>query len=193
MRIRFLAKKQAKPIQELSDAELVEKYRSEGDASCIAVLMDRYAGQIIAFGLKQLNSQADVRDFANDVYLKLADKLKSSEPQQFKPWLYTVMRNMCHDQGRRQQLNDVFVQSQQGREDHVVEEHIDAQIDYETLHEALDELPPKEAQVIRLIYLEENNYQEAMQVTGLTFNQLRGIRNRGMTRLKAIIQKRMSR
>ena len=193
MRIRFLAKRQAIPLQDMDDLELVARYRNQGDMQCIAILMDRYAGQIVAFGIKQLDNQEDVRDFANDVYLKLTEKLKTNEPQNFKSWLYVFMRNLCYDKGRRQQLAEQFVVSQKAAGTDVVEEEIDKTLDHKLLHQAIDELPNRESEVIRLIYLEEKNYLEAMEATGLTFNQLRGIRNRGMARLKVSLQKRMGR
>ena len=109
MRIRFLAKQKAVNLHDLDDQQLLAEYRESGNQECIAILMDRYAGQIVAFGLKQLRDGEDVRDFANDVYLKLTEKLRATEPRNFSSWLYVFMRNMCHDIGRRQQLTDQFV------------------------------------------------------------------------------------
>ncbi|MEZ4686662.1 MAG: sigma-70 family RNA polymerase sigma factor [Bacteroidia bacterium] len=186
-----MAKKQEADIRDLDDAALVRRYQTEGDQECIAVLMDRYASQIVAFGIRQLNSQEDVRDFANDVYLKLTDKLKSANPDNFKSWLYVFMRNMCHDKGRRQVLAETFVQHQKQMHQDYEEEDLDKTLDHAQLHTAIDELSEKEAEVIRLMYLQELNYQEAMQATGLTYNQLRGIRNRAMEKLRAQLSKRL--
>ena len=192
MRILFLAKKEKIDLQQLSDGALIERYQGEQDQECIAVLMDRYASQIVAFGLKQLSAQQDVRDFANDVYLKLAEKLTTAQPDNFRAWLYVFMRNMCHDKGRRQQLEETFVQTQLETEKGHEEVDLDKKLDYERLHEAIDQLPDKEAEVIRLMYIQELNYQEAMEATQLTYNQLRGIRNRAMTRLKTLLPNRIT-
>ena len=193
MRIHFLAKKQKIDLQQLTDIELVARYQGKQDQECVAVLMDRYTSQIVAFGLKQLSSQQDVRDFANDVYLKLAEKLKTAQPDNFRAWLYVFMRNMCYDKGRRQQLEETFIQTQQTAEKGHREPELDKKLDYELLHKAIDELPKKEAMVIRLMYLQEMNYQEAMKETNLTYNQLRGVRNRAMTRLKMLLPNQITR
>jgi RNA polymerase sigma-70 factor (ECF subfamily) len=171
----------------MTDLELINHYRKHGDASSISVLMDRYANQIVAFGLKQIRSHEDVRDFANDLYVKLAEKLKTAEVQDFKSWLYVFMRNMCYDQGRRKQLFEKFTEQQPKHKSYEIEEALQAKMDQVHLYEALEELPEKEAMVIRKIYLEEKNYQEVMVETGLTFNQLRGVRNRGTKRLREVL------
>ncbi len=171
----------------MSDLELIAQYRQQGDARCISILMDRYANQIVAFGLKQMRKHEDVRDFANDVYIKLADKLKTADVQEFKSWLYTFMRNMCYDQGRRKQLFDKFVEQYEGKESDEIEKKLQAEIDQKYIYEALEKMPQKEAMVIRKIYLEEKNYQEVMAEMDLTFNQLRGVRNRGTVRLREML------
>ncbi len=187
IRIRFLSK--ATPPSKMSDLELIASYQKKGDATCISILMDRYADQIIAFGLKQIRGHEDVRDFTNEVYLKLAEKLKTAEVQSFKSWLYVFMRNMCYDQGRRKQLFDKFVEQQDTKDGHEIEEKLQSQMDQAHLYDALAKMPEKEATVLRKIYLEEKNYQEVCEETGLTFNQLRGIRNRATTRLRDMLKK----
>lgn len=185
MKIRFLSR--ASTPEAMTDLELIALYRQKGDAQCISVLMDRYANQIVAFGLKQIRSHEDVRDFANDVYIKLADKLKTSEVQEFKSWLYVFMRNMGYDQGRRKQLFDKFKEQQNVNDSHEIEDRLQTEMDQEHIYEALERMPEKEAIVLRKIYLEEKNYQEVMLETGLTFNQLRGVRNRGTKRLRGML------
>ena len=188
MRIRFLTKQQSSSPAEMSDAELIAQYQQNGETNWISILMDRYANQIVAFGLKQIRSHEDVRDFANDVYIKLAEKLKTAEVQEFKSWLYVFMRNMCYDQGRKKQLFDKFVAQAEQNESHEIEEKLQASMDHAHLYKALEEMPEKEATVLRKIYLEEKNYQEVMEETGLSFNQLRGVRNRGSKRLRELLK-----
>lgn len=171
----------------MTDLKLIENYRKYGDARSISVLMDRYANQIIAFGLKQIRSHEDVRDFANEVYVKLTEELKTADIQGFETWLYAFMRDMCYGQGRKKQLFDNFTKQQNRRDSHEIEEKLQAKMDDVHLHEALDELSEMEALVLRKIYLEEKNYQEVMVEMGLTFNQLRGVRNRGTKRLREVL------
>ena len=186
MRIRFLTK--ATPATSLTDLELISRYQQSGETNWISILMDRYANQIVAFGLKQIRNQDDVRDFTNDVFVKLVEKLQHAEVRDFKNWLYMFMRNMCYDQGRRKQLFDQYVGQHPRDDKHEIEERLQEQMDHAHIYKALEEMPEKEAIVIRKIYLEEKNYQEVMEETGLSFNQLRGVRNRGMKRMREILR-----
>lgn len=170
---------------ESSDEELVLAYQREGDQHALAYLMQRYAGYVIAFGGPRLREQGSVEDFAQDLFLKLAERLKGTEVHNFKAWLGRVMRNMFLDGQRRSSLHQRVVEQILPRDaGYRIEEQIEWEFLRPKLEAALGRLSEEEERAVRGVYLEEKSYQELMAETGWSFNQLRGYRQRGMQKLR---------
>lgn len=176
--------------QDNSDEDLVKSFQAFGNKKAVLLLMRRYSGYIVAFGMRQFKDREKVKDFTQDLFVKLCDKLKTSDVKHFNSWLHTIMRNMFYDKVRREQLHDRFEDLQKGKPEHYeIESEMDRAAEAQILQNAIDQLNPEEARCVRMIYLEELDYKEVMKATGWTFNQVRGYRQRGMLKLKALLGK----
>lgn len=169
------------------DLGLILKYKETKDTAFVAELMDRYSSHIIAFGVNNLKNREDVKDFTNDIFLKLCDKLYKDNIANFKSWLYIFMKNMFYDQKRKQQLHLKYLKRQTPNTYYLLENQLLYDIDKKHLYSALDRLADKEKRCVHLLYMEGKNYGEIMSETGWTFNQVRGIRDRATRKLKATI------
>ncbi|MEM7036263.1 MAG: sigma-70 family RNA polymerase sigma factor [Bacteroidota bacterium] len=173
---------------EISDLEWVRKYQETGDQQAVVHLMRRYSAYVVAFGYRHMKDRERLNDFSQDLFVKLCDKLKTAEVRNFKSWLSTVMRNMFYDQSRRTHLHHRFLDHQKNADQsYEIETDMDKAAQHAELLAAIEQLNPDEARCVRLIYLEEKDYKEVMAKTGWTFNQVRGYRQRGMRKLKSML------
>jgi RNA polymerase sigma-70 factor (ECF subfamily) len=175
---------------QIADEVLVAQYARNQDSEIIGELMKRYHSQILAFGFKSFKNEDDVQDFVHDVFEKLSEKLKSTEVKQFKAWLYTTMRNMFYDDGRKQMVRETFAANEQktSSKEYNPLKQVEKNIDQQHLQKAILELNEKEQRCLQLLYWEELSYAEVMKQMELTFNQLRGLKDRSLKKLKEKLQ-----
>ena len=168
-----------------SDEALIHAFQVTGDQKALATLLKRYAGYVIAFAGQRLKDREAVKDFSQELYLKLSEKLKTAEVRNFKSWLYMVMRNMFLDGTRREGLHrkvvDLIAPEEEG---YRIEGEIEMRLLMPQVEAALGKLGSDEERCVRAVYLEEKSYQEVMAETGWTFNQVRGYRQRGLKKLR---------
>lgn len=64
-------------------------------------LYNRYAGQVFQKCLSMTNDDETARDFTQDIFIKVFDKLDTFESRSaFSTWLYSISHNYCVDQIR---------------------------------------------------------------------------------------------
>ncbi|NCU05999.1 MAG: sigma-70 family RNA polymerase sigma factor, partial [Chitinophagaceae bacterium] len=86
----------------LSDTELVELYRGNGDLTILSSLYQRYMDLVYGICLKYLKDAETAKDAVINIYEELISKLKQHEVSNFKSWLYTLSRNHCLMQLRKE-------------------------------------------------------------------------------------------
>ncbi|MBZ0247290.1 MAG: sigma-70 family RNA polymerase sigma factor, partial [Cyclobacteriaceae bacterium] len=79
----------------LSDAELIELFKSKSDPSALADLFVRYSALVYGVCLKYLKDRDDAKDAVMQIFEKLSQSLKDHEIEYFKSWLYSTTRNHC--------------------------------------------------------------------------------------------------
>jgi DNA-directed RNA polymerase specialized sigma24 family protein len=82
-----------------SDEELVAAARA-GDDSAIEAIYNRYAPGIFAFCVNTLGSPEQAEDALQLIFVSAFPGLRrGQQPIALRPWLYTIARNVCHDNG----------------------------------------------------------------------------------------------
>lgn len=171
-------------LLELSDAELLARYRDQADLQVISVLMHRYQDLIVGIAMKFLKDREEVRDFVSRLYLKLVDKLEQSEVKNARAWLCMVTMNLLRDDNRKGIVREQYRKTLK-EEIEWSSRRTEFRIDASLIHQAMAEaLSDKEQQVLRAIYFDEKSHREIMDETGWTFNQVRGLRERAVRKLR---------
>jgi len=86
----------------LSDEELVELFRQEGDVKAFEQLMLRYEKPIYNFILRMVGDPQRSSDLFQEVFLKVYQKIESFQNKAaFSPWLYKIAKHQCIDEFRR--------------------------------------------------------------------------------------------
>ncbi len=171
-------------LQELTDSGLLEHYQATADLQVISVLLDRYKDLIVGMSMRYLKDREEVRDFIGKLYLKLTKKLGQAEVKNVRAWLCMVTKNLLLDEIRKKQVQEQYRLTL--KEEIEWSEHkTDFQLDNTHLHEALAScLSDKEQAIVKMIYFEDMSYKDIMIATGWSFNQVRGLRERAVQKLK---------
>ena len=79
------------------DLELVEALAG-GDESALTGLMDRYEEPIFHFIYRHVPNDADARELAQEVFVRLFFNVGKFRPEaRFSTWLYQIALNLCRD------------------------------------------------------------------------------------------------
>ncbi len=84
-------------LSALTDLELVALYKSNKDKSTLGVLFKRHTKFVFAVSMKYIKDQDKCKDIVMDIFEQLFDKLLKHEISNFKPWLYSVVKNNVED------------------------------------------------------------------------------------------------
>lgn len=176
----------------LPDEELLYAYRRSGDNHWLGILLQRYTVLLLGVAMKYLKDKELAQDAVQQVFLKSLTRLPEGEIQNFKGWLYILMRNHCLQQLRdrtfhapEEALNYVPQPEGASREEHELKEMTLAQ-----MQEALSELGPEQRTCVVRFYLEKKSYQQIMEQTGFTFAQVKSHIQNGKRNLKLILLKK---
>jgi len=149
----------------------------------ITAIIGDYSKRLLGFIKKRIGNDSDAEDILQDVFYQLAGNTQPIE--QLTAWLFRVARNRIVDVQRKNKpelLDDVFPSSNE--EDMLGWTDLLADLDdtpetaylrnlfWETLNNALDELPAAQKQVFVLNELEGIPYKEIAEQTGVSVNTL---------------------
>jgi RNA polymerase sigma-70 factor (ECF subfamily) len=84
-------------LHEQPDSELVRQIQS-GEAAAFDELMRRYKHPVVNFVFRMLGNAADADDVAQDVFVRVHQKLNTYRPAtKFSTWLFALARNAAID------------------------------------------------------------------------------------------------
>lgn len=85
-----------------TDEELMSTYQATGDTAAFREIFERYAPLLERAIARHVWQPADVEDVLQQTFLQVHRAREDYEPgEPVRPWLFTIMMNLCHDHGRR--------------------------------------------------------------------------------------------
>ncbi len=172
-----------------TDEELLNLFNNSQDNRWLGILLQRYTVLLLGVGLKYLKDKDKATDAVQQVFLKVLVTLPGTEKQNFKGWLYILMRNHCLQQLREKKYvqGDDVLQQQQA---HALPDtdllHRQEQ-EIEKMKEAVAQLEEGQQVCIRMFYLDKKTYQQIMDEKGYSFMQVKSYIQNGKRRLKTIL------
>jgi RNA polymerase sigma-70 factor (ECF subfamily) len=172
----------------MTDEALLVQFRTSGDNAVLGVLLQRYTLLLLGVGMKYLKDKDGAQDAVQQVFLKAITHMPKEEIQNFKGWLYILMRNHC-----LQLLRDKHYLTEESAISHVAAEESDKDLllwkdkTLEQVQPALQQLEAAQRQCIILFYLEKQSYKQIMERTGYTFEQVKSYIQNGKRNLKQIL------
>lgn len=144
----------------------------EGDTDAFALLVDAYRLPLHRQATRYLGSAEAADDALQDLFLKAFRLIGAYDADRpFAPWLYRLAANHLRTAyGRRRRRKDREAPGEMDLEVSALAEPPDAlerRTDLEEIRAAVNELPEKLQDVVRLYYLEEMSVEEVCEDLGL--------------------------
>ena len=182
-------------LNELSDLDLVTRYKETSDNTLVGVLFQRYTRLAFAVCMKYLGDEEECKDAVMQVFEKLLTDLKKHEITNFKSWLHSVVKNHClmHLRSSKSQLTrdqelkkDMTAVMESTYELHLLNGN-DKEAQLERLQDGISQLNEGQKICIELFYLQEKCYQEIADMTGFNLNQVKSHIQNGKRNLKIFL------
>ena len=174
---------------QLSDEELVLKFRNEASSDIIGEIYKRYGHLVMGTCMKYLKNRADAEDMTMTLFEKLPHKLEAHSIERFKSWLYMVTKNECLMQLRKKGPVSAEITKELEAKDELQLAEV-REIKYELLEGAIKELKEEQRKCIELFYLECKSYQEITLLLKLDLNKVKSAIQNGKRNLKLILENR---
>lgn len=131
-------------------------------------------------------NQQDAEDLLQDMYLKLWQKRDNLPNEATKEtYLISMMRNLFVDQRRLKRLDTSELKNEDSPPDERSMDHqIDAKDEAQQMVGLIQQLPERDARIIKMHLMEEHSYEEIEQDTGLSQGNIRIIVMRSKKKLK---------
>lgn len=183
-------------IQNLPDAELVQRYRQHSDMEVLGVLFKRYTHLVYGVCMKYLRDEDESKDAVMQIFEKLISDLKKYQVEHFKAWLHTIAKNYCLMQLRKNKGHCVQSLSGDGEQLEVVESsalmhHQDADKEQQLslMEKGILELNTEQKTCVELFYLKEMSYQQVAETTGYTLLQVKSFIQNGKRNLRIFMER----
>ncbi len=189
------------------DGELLSRVLT-GDEEAFVMLVARYQQPMLRLACSMVSNLAVAEEAVQDTWLGVVRGIERFEGRSsLKTWLFRILVNRARSAGSREPV-DVSIETLQAVDparfdsqgqwadplDHWTEEsddRLDAAAWVPVLRSALDELPPRQRQVVILRDVEGLSNDEACAVLGIGVGNQRILLHRGRSRLREILDAQM--
>jgi len=190
--------KKKKDIHQLTDEELIERYQTDGEETCVGVLYERHYDKTYVVARNMVKDREAARDIVMSVFEKVMVNLRTTDIQSFSNWLFIVTRNECNQHLRKQsntvkkmtEWGDFQKSSSNNVEnsplEHLLVEEQDASTRFR-IQEAMDQLSMEQRTCIQLFYFEDKSYREIADETGYSDREVKSYLQNGKKRLEKLL------
>jgi len=181
-----------KSLASLTDEELLNTFKETADQEMLAQLYLRYTDLVYGVCMKYFKNAEISKDAVMNIYQELLTKLQTNEVQNFKSWLYVVVKNHCLMQLRKEKKNITveFTPAVMQSEDFThLDDVLEKENELKKLEFCIEHLPEDQKQSIRLFYLENKCYNEIVDTTGYDWSKVRSLIQNGRRNLKICMEK----
>src|SRR5258708_22032666 len=110
--------------QERTDEELLAAFQ-QGDVGAFEALLRRHRAPLFTFLVRMLGEREKAEDLAQETFLRIVKGAQAWEHRaRFQTWLYTIARNLCVDQSRRDRFRRADSLDQTGPDDEPAMVHL---------------------------------------------------------------------
>ncbi|MCW3077012.1 MAG: polymerase, sigma-24 subunit, subfamily [Bacteroidetes bacterium] len=175
--------------KDYTDTELINTFLQTGDNSFVGLLYERYGHLVLGLCIKYLKNKDEAQDAVIQIFTSLLKDLTRHKIQFFKSWLYVYSKNFCLMELRKRQST---LKKELELKDNVhlimdfsTPEHLQEKENQITLMEkALEALNLEQKKCIELFYLKNKSYNEIIELTGYSNNEVKSHIQNGKRNLK---------
>ena len=163
----------------------------------LSQLYDNHIDNLFMFGMKFTADRELIKDCIQDVFVKLFNKGNDLEKvDNIESYLYVSLRNRINDEFRRQthlsddEITDLNMRPLTDTDDDYSLERIEEENNRQlAMTQYINNLSPRQQQIIHLFYIEERKYDDICQIMGINYQSVRNLMHRSMSRLKKMASK----
>jgi RNA polymerase sigma-70 factor, ECF subfamily len=173
------------------DDSLLERV-ARGDRRALKRLYDRFAGQVLAVGLRVLGSRADAEEVTQEVFVEVWSRADRFDPERgsARAWLMGIARNRAIDRLRRRQADSRMAEAVRGEERPSGPgplEDAEARELRERVRAALMSLGPEQRTTLELAYYEGLSQSEIAERLGAPLGTVKSRVRLAMDRLAQLL------
>ena len=183
--------------KKLSDEELIIEFQKE-DVEAFNELVLRYKDKVVNFLYRYIGDRDEAEDLAQDAFVKLyRSKHLYKEIAKFSTWFYTIAINTARTDARKKSRYNALSISDydpENEKDYEIpanvlapDEVANSKIENYYIQKAINSLEDSFKEVIVLRDIEDMDYEEIAQVTGLPLGTVKSRINRGREKLKKLL------
>ena len=179
---------------QLSDQDLLMRYRQTQDNVWLGELLQRYTLLLYGVSMKYHKNEEDAKDSVQQVFEKVMTEINKYEISYFKSWLFMVVKNHClmklRNAGQTVSIPE-FGAEQLPHPGDEKDHHIEKEKRLNYLEEAMQELNKEQNECITLFFLQKLSYQQISVQTGYSIMQVKSHIQNGKRNLKLLLERRM--
>jgi len=170
---------------------LFHEYQT-GSVEAFKSLYDHYANMLFNFGCKLTGDKELLKDCIQDVFIKMYQNRSNLENVlNIKSYLFVSLKNkLCDELRKTNYLSDQPIEVYHPVSERDIEhEYIEAEktmFRHRKVNSLLDELSARQCEAITLYYLEGNKYEDICVMMDISYQSLRNLIYRGLTKLRNI-------
>lgn len=164
----------------------------ESNAACLGHIHSALFPGLYNYGLKLLGDDSLAQDALQELFIKVWNKRRQiGELEKVKPYFFTAFRRQILNQLRDLKLKQLKIKLYQqpdigfSQEEIVIRKEEDQQL-RSTIAKLLNELPPRQKEVIYLHYFEGLSLQQIADVLGINHQSVMNIRQRALVKLRSM-------
>ena len=188
-RLRAVPQEPAPAAPDPSDAELLARV-GERDREAFEILYGRYVRPVFGLALRRLGDRGHAEDAVQEAFAAIWRSASTYRPERGAAggWLYTVARNAIVDRVRRNgPAADAELPELASHEPGPAQQAEDSDVVFR-VHRALEELQPREREVIELAYWSGMSQSEVAEYLHLPLGTVKTRTRSGLARLAALLE-----
>ncbi len=181
-------------MKNLTDVEIIESVK-KGNQADYAVLIDRYKNKAFTMLKRMLKNDFDAEEVLMDCFLKAYNSINTFKfESKFSTWFYRIVYNTALTklsstkrkiENEMSSIDDLhYLESK-----YLADDFIKADNSL-LIKNIVNELPPKNAAVVTMFYLEEMSTEEISEVLQISVVNVKVILHRSRNLLRKLIEKR---
>ena len=183
----------------VSDLQLVEKYKTSADKFFVGELYKRYSHLVLGVCITYFKDKDESKDGVIKIFEKLFEELKKRDIQNFKNWLTFVTKNYCISVLRKQKTEKNRKKDFLYDEPTCMESSSDLRHEQEetefrviVIKDAVKSLKEDQRICIELFFYKNKSYREIATETGFSVNEVKSHLQNGKRNIKNVLHEHIS-
>jgi RNA polymerase sigma factor (sigma-70 family) len=172
-----------------SDDALIGLFIETGDNRLVGIMYQRYGHLVLGLCIKYLKNKDEAQDAVIQIFTALIDDLRKYKIEYFKSWLYVYSKNFCLMELRKRQSH-LKKELELKENSHLFmdmpdPEHLkEKERQIVLMERAIELLNEDQKRCIELFYLQNKSYNEIIEITGYSGNDVKSFIQNGKRNLK---------